>query len=129
VITAKLMQKIPNFTDERVKVLKLEEKQTDVNIALEMYRDAVKGKCDQIILCTNDTDLLPALSALSEDFPEINKGVVFPIRENSKRPASIKFKEYCNWTWKHLSNNDLAYAQLPGVIPTNKKPIRKPSSW
>lgn len=45
----------------RVKTWKLEEKQTDVNIALEMYRDAAKGKCEQQILVSSDSDLIPAL--------------------------------------------------------------------
>jgi len=129
VITAKLMQDIPHYTEDRVKVLKLEEKQTDVNIALEMYRDVAKGICNQVILCSNDTDLIPALSALSDDFPHINKGVVFPILEGSKRAFSKKFKEYCNWTWKHLSINDLKYSQLPHTIKTAKKPILKPDTW
>ena len=42
IIPAKLMEAIPGYTKKHVKVLKLEEKQTDVNIALEMYRDATK---------------------------------------------------------------------------------------
>lgn len=129
IIPAKLMENIPEFTKERVKILKLEEKQTDVNIAIEMYRDVAKGLCDQVILCTNDTDLLPALSALSEDYPNINKGIVFPVRENAKRPVSNQFKKYCDWSWKKLSNNDLAYSQLPLKIPTRKKAIFKPITW
>jgi hypothetical protein len=128
-IPAKLMEKISGYEKSTVKVLKLEEKQTDVNIALAMYRDAAKGFCDQIILCTNDTNLLPALSALAEDFPEINRGVVFPVSENAKRIVSNKFDQWCHWSWKKLSNNDLAYSQLPDKIPTNKKPILKPVSW
>ena len=128
-IYAKLKEDIPEFTRERVKILKLEEKQTDVNIAISMYQDATKELCDQIILCTNDTDLIPALSALSDDYPEITKGIVFPVRENTRRPISTKFKDYCDWSWKQLSNNDLNYSQLPEKIPTRKKPILKPDTW
>jgi len=129
VITAKLEQAISGYTEEKVRVLKLEEKQTDVNIALEMYRDAAKDLCDKIILCTNDTDLLPALAALSEDFPSIEKGIVYPIKKDSKRAVSKEFQTYCDWKWKHLSNSDLAQSQLPDKIPTHKKPILKPETW
>lgn len=129
IITAKLEEDIPGFIGEKVKVLKLEEKQTDVNIALEMYRDATKKNCDYILLCSVDTDILPALSALSEDYPQIHKGIVYPIKEGSKRAVSREFQKYCEWTWKHLSNNDLANSQLPQKIPTQKKPIIKPKSW
>ncbi len=53
-------RKPPNKT-ERVDVWKLEEKQTDVNIALHAYRDAIKAKATQLIFVSNDTDLAPSL--------------------------------------------------------------------
>ncbi len=101
----------------------------DILGSLSPSPDSTKDLCEQVILCTNDTDLLPALSALSEDYPSIQKGIVFPVSESKKRPVSNKFKEYCDWTWKRLSNNDLYSSQLPEKIPTRKKPILKPDTW
>lgn len=42
---------------EKVKVIKQEEKGTDVNIASHMLIDAFHDKCDVLVLITNDSDL------------------------------------------------------------------------
>lgn len=55
----------------RTRVWKLEEKKTDVNLALRMYRDACRGLYDRIILVSNDSDAEPALEALRADFPHM----------------------------------------------------------
>lgn len=118
----------------RTRVWKLEEKKTDVNLALRMYRDACKGLYDRIILVSNDSDAEPALEALSADFPQIMRGVVMPIRpvvpgEPAHRRPSGSLAKQADWTISHLSDEILASAQLPLIVPTKKKPIRKPSHW
>jgi uncharacterized LabA/DUF88 family protein len=55
---------------ERTRVWKIEEKKTDVNLAMAMYRDAVKGLYDHMVICSNDSDAEPVLEALREDFPK-----------------------------------------------------------
>jgi uncharacterized LabA/DUF88 family protein len=42
---------------QKARVWKLEEKLTDVSMALDIYRDALKGVYDQAVLCSNDSDL------------------------------------------------------------------------
>jgi uncharacterized LabA/DUF88 family protein len=54
----------------KVRVWKLEEKLTDVNLALDMYRDALRECYDQAVLCSNDSDLLPAIKLIQLDFPQ-----------------------------------------------------------
>ena len=46
----------------------MEEKQTDVNIALHLYRDVSQNKCEQVILVSSDSDLEPALRFIKQDF-------------------------------------------------------------
>lgn len=123
-------QKPPNKND-RVDVWKLEEKQTDVNIALEAYRDASKGVAEQLVFVSNDTDLAPALKALREDFGEsLTIGVVIPVRSSSThRPGNTQLSAYANWTRKHITDRELGESHLPSLIPTKKKPIVKPEYW
>jgi 6-hydroxy-3-succinoylpyridine 3-monooxygenase len=45
-------------------VWKLEEKQSDVSLALHAYHDAVVGNVDQVVIVTNDTDIAPALQMI-----------------------------------------------------------------
>jgi len=46
-----------------------EEKQTDVQIALRMYQDAVHGGVDRLILVTADSDQVPTVRAIRERCP------------------------------------------------------------
>lgn len=119
---------------QRTRVWKLEEKKTDVNLALHMYRDACKGLYDRMILVSNDSDAEPTLEALRSDFPDIMRGVVMPIRPvisgvAAHRRPSGSLAKHADWTLAHLDDDALAAAQLPAIVPTKKKPIRKPAHW
>lgn len=119
---------------QRTRVWKLEEKKTDVNLALHMYRDACKELYDRMILVSNDSDAEPALEALRSDFPHIMRGVVMPIRPvisgvAAHRRPSGSLARHADWTLAHLSDEALAAAQRPETVPTKKKPIRKPAHW
>lgn len=120
----------PPDKDRRVEVWKLEEKQTDVNIALQAYRDVVKGHAEQLIFVSNDTDLAPALAAVREDFGcQVQIGVIIPTRKSSRRPGNTQLSQYANWTRSHITDEELASAHLPPHIPTRKKTIVKPAYW
>lgn len=109
----------------RVRVWKLEEKKTDVNLALSMYRDASKGLYERIILVSNDSDAEPALAAIGSDFPDILIGVVMPIHPPSttlqahRRPSG-SLANLADWTLPHLTDAQLHEAQLPPKLPTRK---------
>ncbi|UPG91063.1 NYN domain-containing protein [Luteibacter aegosomaticola] len=70
----------PPRADKRVATWRLEEKETDVSLAVSMYRDVALGLVDQIILVSNDSDLSPALRMIREDFPGVRIGLVIPSR-------------------------------------------------
>lgn len=119
----------PNKTI-RHEVWKLEEKQTDVNIALQAYRDCIKQKAEQFVFVSNDTDLAPALQALREDFGDsIEIGVIIPVCKNSKRPNNQQLSQFANWTRQYILEDELSNSQFPPKIPTNKKTIVKPEYW
>ena len=123
-------QQPPDKT-QRVDVWRLEEKQTDVNIALEAYRDVAKARAEQVIFVSNDTDLSPALQALREDYgSDITIGVVIPVRASSNhRPGNQQLSVFADWTRKHIRDEELSESHLPLQIATKKKPIKKPEYW
>jgi uncharacterized LabA/DUF88 family protein len=128
------VQGLPYDRQQRTLVWKLEEKQTDVNIALAMYRDAAKGRCDHTVVCSNDSDIAPVLKALREDFPHLDLGVVATLHPpvagvNPSRPVSSSLSSLAHWTRHYLLDAELAAAQLPASIPTRKRPVRKPPHW
>lgn len=119
---------------DKVRVWKIEEKMTDVNLALAMYRCCAKQGCDRIIVISNDRDVAPALDAIRADFPHIVVGVVFPLRPPSKRatgrPKSGTLSAKAHWHLSSISDEMLAAAQLPDKIPVpGKKTIYKPTYW
>lgn len=131
---------LPTFIDgvpfdrkNRTRVWKIEEKQTDVNLAISMYRDAAKQRYDQIVICSNDSDAEPALIAIKEDFPQIILGVITPVKPPSEqdrhRSISQSLAEHAAWTRRHILDEELESAQLPEKVPTRKKPILKPEHW
>lgn len=129
-----LTYQVPPCKNHRVSVWKLEEKQTDVNIALEAYRDVAKNKVEQLVFVTNDSDLAPALLAIREDFNKnIKMGLIIPARKptgkKTHRPANQQLGKYADWTRKHITDNELTNVHLPEKIPTRKKPIVKPHYW
>jgi len=124
----------PPNKGRRVSVWRLEEKKTDVNIALEAYRDALKRNVSQQVFVSNDTDIAPVVQALREDFSgKVRLGVVFPIRDprssNGHRPGNKSLSQHADWTRGHITDTELAESQLPALIPTKKKPICKPDYW
>ncbi len=113
-----------------VRVWKLEEKQTDVNLALAMYRDAASAQYQQLVVCSNDSDIEPVLTAIREDFPTIVLGVVTlrrqPVEGESDRRVSASLSSRADWTRHYILDSELAAAQLPERVRKPGKPIDKP---
>jgi hypothetical protein len=110
----------------------IEEKQTDVNIALHAYRDAVRGVCDQVVICSNDSDLEPALRMIREDVPSATVGLVMPLRANAKVDGKVPNKRLtplAHWVRHYIQDAELEKSQLPPNVQTAKKPASKPPHW
>lgn len=117
--------KWPRDCDE-ILVWKLKEKQSDVNLALEIYHDAVSGEVDHAIIVTNDTDIAPALKLIRAHTDTII-GLVIPTRQSVRR-ANTELAEQAHWVRNQIAEQELASSQLPRVIP-GRKPTLKPLSW
>jgi len=67
-----------------------EEKETDVNIAIEIVADAYKGQFDVCYLVTRDSDLSGPVRLLKRDFPSIQTVTVAPPgRRHSKELVAL----------------------------------------
>jgi uncharacterized LabA/DUF88 family protein len=136
--------KAPRFVDkatpasrgDQVAIWKLEEKETDVHIAISMYRLAARqamvsleNQIGQIVLVSADTDMTPALRALREDFHGMRIGVILPHREGIKRTPPGSLKQYSHWMRHVVTVEELAANQFPDRVPTQKKPAVKPDYW
>lgn len=120
---------------EQVEVWRIEEKQTDVNIAVHAMRDAYTDpELEHLIFVSNDTDLCGLLEHL-KSMNKFTVGVIAPSFDESRR-ASADLVEIADWTRHTLKSDELRASQLPlhitESVRTSKKlkyPLRKPMAW
>ena len=110
--------------EKKHKVIRPEEKGSDVNLALHMLNDAVNDEYDCAIMVSNDTDLCQALEMTRKR--EKLAGVVFPI--NGRRRAAKSLKN-CADFYLQTNNAMLAFCQMPDRVPAQGGFLRKPDSW
>ncbi len=116
------------------RVWRVVEKKTDIQIAVEMYADAAHNACDLIVLCSNDTDLQPALQKIATDYPAIEIAFIAAVPPQAhgtpegRRPNKA-LSAIANWTRHSIHDEELDAAQLPEEINTGAGTVRKPEHW
>ena len=107
----------------------LEEKKTDVNLSLAMYRDACFGRADHIVLVSNDSDFAPAVMHIKADYPNIKIGVILPGYKSNRR-KSRELTESADWAREYIREEEIIASQMPNHMQNKKnKTIRKPKAW
>ena len=105
-------------------VVKLEEKRSDVNLAVAALVDAVRSDADCFVLVTGDSDQAGTVYALRHEFGK--KVLVFnphvAVSEHLKRAATF---------YAHIPRDLPAKCQLPEIIPigTHGRTIHRPAAW
>jgi uncharacterized LabA/DUF88 family protein len=62
----------------------MEEKRTDVNIALDIMLDCIDNLVDTVILITADSDQVPTIQKVKQRFPKVKLKVYFPPQRTSQ---------------------------------------------
>jgi uncharacterized LabA/DUF88 family protein len=103
----------------------LEEKRTDVSIAVNILLDCFENKVDTIILVTADSDQVPTIQAIKEKFPDKKLKVYFPPDR-----TSADILQHAKPVI-HLENNEDKFkiAIMPSIIEFDGKKYTKPSDW
>lgn len=99
-----------------------EEKETDVNIALTMLDKAYQNEFDQCLLCTADSDLVPAVKLTKMRFP--NKRIRLIVPPGSQNISVLK--QLCDDEPIYLRPEHFRRFQFPVEIRHNGKIIRSP---
>lgn len=113
---------------EYVDIWKLEEKQTDVNIAVESLFDVMTDdSLEQVVFVTNDTDLSRVLEKI-QSLNKVKIGLVIPTTDSVRMPNE-KLEKFADWTRKNILEEELKSSQLPRAVEGGRKPIIKPIGW
>ena len=78
VIKGKYLEKHIECPYCKADISRPEEKKTDVNISIRMISDCIHANTDVVVLVSADTDLIPPLELIKNDFPNIKIRVCFP---------------------------------------------------
>jgi len=101
-----------------------EEKMTDVNIAVEMLRDAYEDLFDHAWVISGDSDLVPPIVAIRKKFPNKKITVIFPPGSNSYR-----LKTSAN-AFLMLGRKTLKDSQFPDqYTKSDGYVLHRPQSW
>ncbi|AWB66602.1 6-hydroxy-3-succinoylpyridine hydroxylase [Saccharobesus litoralis] len=117
---------IPPKDCQTVKIWKIEEKRTDVNLALQAYHDAITGEIDHAVFVTNDTDIATSLEMIRKH-TAVKIGVVIP-RWDAREP-NMELIQLAHWKRECINEDELKRSQLPRVILGKRKSSVKPLSW
>jgi len=121
------VSKPPRECTEKVEVWKLEEKQSDVNLAVHALYDALTEEVDHVVMVTNDTDLVPVAKMIKEKTGVI-LGLIVPTRDRIRGP-NTGLQDYADWCRSYITNDELSESQMPRVVIGKRKPTLKPLSW
>ncbi len=104
-----------------------EEKHTDVNIAVYMLDDAYQEACDQIVLVSGDSDLVPAVKIVRSRFPAM-RIFAYVAAEHPTRGFAAELRSVSH---KHntIPLNLLKHAQFPDPVQDGRGGLlHKPAS-
>jgi len=112
---------------DRLEIWKLEEKQSDVALALQAYSDAIRNEVDQIVVVTNDADFEPAMHLIRRHTPTVI-GLIVPTKPNTGS-VNVKLEKHAHWVRRHILEEEIAKSQLPPMVRRHHNVIHKPFSW
>jgi hypothetical protein len=131
----------PRFAE----VLKMEEKGSDVNIATYMLVDAFRKDCDQLIVITNDSDLVEPVRIINKELlipvgvfnPQTDDTAVRRSRVTGQplRPArpSIELKKVAKFNRDITSegpSSHMSRSQFPPELTdAHGRTIKRPEGW
>jgi uncharacterized LabA/DUF88 family protein len=112
----------PTDNIKTVKIIKTEEKGSDVNIAVHILNDAWLNNYDCAIVVSNDSDLAESMKLVKEYHPDKILGLIMPGQGHPSKEL-MKHADFV----KRVRTGILELSQLPNPIPGTN--IYKPIDW
>jgi hypothetical protein len=107
-----------------VKVHKMEEKGSDVNLATWLLTDAYEGDCQVSVVVTNDSDLCQPIRVVSQ-----NRGIPVGLINPHPRQASRALLRENPSFVKSIRPGVLASSQFPDRVTLGKRILHRPEGW
>ena len=105
-----------------VKVIKTEEKGSDVNIAVHLVSDGFRNAYDAAVVVSNDSDLLTPIKFVKEELGKL-VGVL-----NPQKHPSVVLAATAHFV-KNIRPGVLKNSQFPATLSDVKGTFTKPARW
>jgi len=105
------------------RVIKTEEKGSDVNIAAHIINDGHRNAYDVAVLISNDSDLAEPVRIVREELKKA-VGVINPHKQHPSQ-SLIRYASFV----KQIRQGVLAVSQLPTLLNDSHGVISKPTTW
>lgn len=100
------------------------EKMTDVNISTQMIIDAYKDKYDMAMLISGDSDLVPPIRAIHENFNHKRVFVAFPPKRFNNSVAAVAKGNFT------IGRKKIVDSQFPlEIVKKDGFILKKPIEW
>ena len=115
----------PSEPPERVRILKTEEKRSDVNLATMLLIDCFDDEFDEAVVISNDSDLTLPIEYVIDKFGK-RVGVINP---HNRSRVSRELSEVASWFYRRINRSALANSQFPACMSDSRGVFRKPALW
>jgi hypothetical protein len=107
-----------------VKVHKIEEKGSDVNLATLLLVDAFRKDCEVSVLITNDSDLALPMRIVAQEL-NMAVGLINPHPRDASRALVREQPVFV----KSIRRGVLANSQLPSRVIAGNRTLQRPATW
>ena len=122
-LVKEVMMPVANSNPQRYeRVIKTEEKGSDVNLAVHLLNDAHKKDFELAIMITNDSDLVEPMRLVKQEL-KLPVGLV-----NPQKHPSFLLKQHATFI-KQIRTGVLRASQFPNTLTDANGTFHKPSSW
>ncbi|MFH1436201.1 MAG: NYN domain-containing protein [Pseudomonadota bacterium] len=105
-----------------VKVIKTEEKGSDVNLATHLLQDAYHDDFEFAVIISNDSDLLEPIKVVTRKFKK-DVGLI-----NPQKHPSYALKPHVKFI-KQIRKGVLSKSQFPSTLKDSRGKFKKPAAW
>ena len=109
-----------------VKVIKTEEKGSDVNLATHLISDAFRKRFEAAVVVSNDSDLCEPVRIVAQELG-LKVGVLMPVARSKRRRSQALMKVAT--FWKPIRTGPVRDSQLPETVAVDGQEVHRPDPW
>ena len=129
IVRGKYINKPSQCPHCRASINRPEEKKTDVNLSVRMMGDCFKDRTDIVVLVSADTDLIPPIDFILNNFPNKKVKVFFPPTNHSFDISSFMMAHKVKVIRLESNACRFANAVMPDTVTAGEKSYTIPDNW